>query len=53
MFHILQPLGNLIGVRCTNCSHFVSKHKTIGFGKWKCEECKEDDNICYSKEDGI
>ena len=53
MFHILHPIGNILGVICTRCSHLTSKHKTVGFGKWKCEECKEDDNICYSKEDGI
>ena len=46
IFHIFQPLGNMIGLKCTACSHLTSKHKAIGFGKWKCEECSEDSNIC-------
>ena len=53
MFHIFHPLGNMLGMICTRCSHLTSRHKTIGFGKWKCEECREDDNICSSREDAI
>ena len=53
MFHIFQPLGNALGMICNKCSHLISKHKTIGFGKWKCEECEEGDNICESRKDGI
>ena len=45
IFHIFQPLGNILGMIYTRCSHLTSKHKAIGFCQWKCEECREDDNI--------
>ena len=53
LFHILHPLGNMVGMICTRCSHLTASHKAIEFGKWECNECKKDDNICCSKEDGI
>ena len=48
IYHIFQPLGDMLGLKCTACSHLTSKHKAIGFGKWKCEECSDDSKICVA-----
>ena len=45
-FHMLHGLGNFLGVKCLGCGHLVEKHEKIEFGKWKCSECDENNNIC-------
>jgi len=39
-YHVLHGLGNLIGIKCIACGHHTKSHEAIGFGKWKCHECK-------------
>ena len=39
-YHVLHGLGNLIGIKCIACGHNTKSHSAIGFGKWKCHECK-------------
>ena len=45
-FHILHPIGNLLGIRCKRCGHPTKSHEDIGYGSWKCIQCDDDDNIC-------
>ena len=45
-YNIFHGVGNLIGIRCRRCDHQVKSHHEIGYGKWKCQECPEDDNTC-------
>ena len=45
-YHTFHGVGNLLGVKCLGCGHLVKKHEKIDFGKWKCLQCNEDDNIC-------
>ena len=45
-YHILQPVGNIIGARCSGCGHLVKSHSTIEFYKWRCDECPKNNNIC-------
>ena len=45
-YHVLHPIGNLIGVRCSRCGHLVKSHITIEFDKWNCVDCPKNDNIC-------
>jgi hypothetical protein len=46
--HVLQPLGNILGYRCDkpSCQHESKSHKAIGYGKYECQECPKDSNIC-------
>ena len=46
--NIFHGVGNLLGIACTrqNCGHPVKSHIENGYGKWICQECPEDDNIC-------
>jgi len=47
-YNIFHDVGNIIGVVCRreNCGHPVKSHLENGYGKWICQECPEDDNIC-------
>ena len=47
-FNIFHGVGNFLGITCTrqNCGHPVKSHLENGYGKWICQECPEDDNIC-------
>jgi len=45
-YHLLHPIGNLIGIRCKRCDHLVKSHIKIEFGKWRCDECPKNNNIC-------
>ena len=46
--NIFHGVGNFLGIACTrqNCGHPVKSHLENGYGKWICQECPEDDNIC-------
>ena len=46
--HVLQPLGNILGYRCDkpSCQHESKSHKPIGYGRFECQECPKDSNIC-------
>ena len=46
--NIFHGVGNFLGISCTrqNCGHPVKSHLENGYGKWICQECPEDDNIC-------
>ena len=46
VYHVLHPIGNLIGVRCSRCGHLVKSHIPIEFDKWNCVDCPKNDNIC-------
>ena len=47
--NIFHGVGNFLGIVCTrqNCGHPVKSHLENGYGKWICQECPEDDNICH------
>ena len=45
-FHIFHGLGNMIGVRCTQCGHPSKSHFDKGYGQWKCNDCQPNNNIC-------
>ena len=44
--NVFKGLGDFMGIVCRRCSHQTKEHEVIGYGKWKCNECPEDDNIC-------
>ena len=46
--HVLQPLGDILGYRCDrpSCQHESKSHKAIGYGRFECQECPKDSNIC-------
>ena len=37
--HVLHPVGNAIGVKCTACGHKTRNHHEVEFGLWKCDLC--------------
>ena len=49
-YHLLHPLGNLFGLKCNKCKHLTEKHQEISFGKWKCKDCKDGNNICQTNQ---
>ena len=43
---LLHPLFKESKCTRTSCGHKAKYHKKIEFGKWKCERCPKDDDIC-------
>ena len=43
---IFHPLFKESKCTRTSCGHKTKYHKKIEFGKWKCERCPKDDDIC-------
>ena len=39
LLHLLAPLGDLLGIKCTACKHETKFHYAVGYGTWKCEIC--------------
>ena len=37
--HILHPLGNLLGIKCTGCGHETKYHHAANYGSWICDIC--------------
>ena len=37
--HVLHPVGNFFGARCTACGHETDNHHADEFGLWKCGYC--------------
>ena len=48
-YHVLHPLGNLLGIRCKRCCHLVKNHHENEFYNWLCDDCPKNDNICTKK----
>ena len=48
-YHVLHPLGNLIGIRCRGCGHLVKSHHENEFFNWLCDDCLKNANICTKK----
>ena len=46
---IFKPVGDIVGAKCTRCRHETKFHSKIVSGKYKCEKCPEDSNICIFK----
>lgn len=53
IFHKFHFVGNLLGLHCTGCNHSTLSHSEVGYGKWICKDCKEDDNICEINEEEV
>jgi len=45
---IFSPVAKKLGIECTksSCGHKAENHTKIEDGKWKCNICPEDNNIC-------
>lgn len=50
IYHKLHFIGNLLGLHCRGCKHQTQSHTEVGYGKWKCKDCKEGENICEINE---
>ena len=42
----LHFLGNLLGIKCTQCGHQTRSHQSNSRTSWICKECEEGKNIC-------
>ena len=45
-FNSFHSLGNLLGIKCTQCGHQTRSHQSNSRTSWICKECEEGKNIC-------
>ena len=53
IYHKFHFIGNLLGLYCRRCKHLTQSHSDLDYGKWKCKECEENDNICEINEEEV